>query len=121
MPVERTATDAALIALKGASGAALAGARYALGGAPGVPTGGRSRTTGCRGLILGGVHAPTSLAGAWALWRRHPRATEVALGAGAVPLGWIAAQVAIIGPRSFLEPLMLGVGLVDLALGWRRR
>jgi hypothetical protein len=38
-----------------------------------------------------------------------------------VQVGWIATQVGIIGFRSFLQPLMAGVGLVNLGLGWRRR
>ncbi|MBV9414230.1 MAG: hypothetical protein JO363_04550 [Solirubrobacterales bacterium] len=41
--------------------------------------------------------------------------------AGAVLSGWIVAQVAIIGPRSFLQPLMGGIGIAMIALGVRRR
>lgn len=118
-------SDRALVALNAIAGvAALGGARYALGGAPDVPPqwleGSPFRDYRVPGIILGGVYAPASLAAAWAVWRRHPRAGEVALAAGAIQVGWIGAQVAIIGARSFLQPTMAAVGLVDVGLAWRR-
>jgi hypothetical protein len=122
----RPASDRALITLNtGAGVAALGGAWYALGGAPNVPRewldGSPFRDYRTPGLILGGVYAPVSLAAAAALWRRHRRSSEVALASGGVQVCWIGAQVAIIGWRSFLQPLMGTVGLVDLGLAWRRR
>jgi hypothetical protein len=73
------------------------------------------------GLIVGGVYAPASLAAAWAPWHRQSRASDIAVAVATVQVGWIGAQVNIIGVRSFLQRLMGGVGLVDLALAARRR
>ena len=39
--------------------------------------------------------------------------------AGSVLTGWIIAQVRIIGSRSFLQPLMGGVGISMFTLGAR--
>jgi hypothetical protein len=115
-----------LIALNATAGvAAIGGMAYALGGARGVPIewleGSPFADYKVPGLILGGVYAPASLAAAWALANRHPRAGDVALAAAAVQVGWIAGQVSIIGFRSIQQPLWGGVGLVDLALVWRLR
>jgi hypothetical protein len=120
----RAPEDVALIALNGAAGlAALAGARYGLGGAPGVPTewleGSPFADYRVPGLILGGVYAPATLAAAWAVSRRRRRAPEVALAAGAIQVGWIAAQLRIIGYRHPLQPIMFCVGLADLMLARR--
>jgi hypothetical protein len=116
--------DHVLIVLNAAAGiGALASMRYALGGAPGVPVEWLEATPfedyRAPGLILGCVYAPVSLAAAWALWRRADRAGELALAAGAVQVGWIAAQVRMIGLRSFLQPAMAVVGAVDLVLAAR--
>lgn len=116
--------DRVLIALNAAAGiGALAGMRYALGGAPDVPVEWLAGTpfTDYRvpGLILGCVYAPVSLAAAWSLWRRAGRAGELAIAAGAVQVGWIAAQVRMIGLRSPLQPAMAAVGVVDLVLAAR--
>jgi len=46
-------------------------------------------------------------------------ARALSAGAGVVLLGWIAAQVAIIGPVSWLQPLMALVGVLLVALAWR--
>jgi hypothetical protein len=37
-----------------------------------------------------------------------------------VQVGWIVAQVRLIGLRSFLQPTMAAVGLADLVLATRR-
>ena len=118
--------DRTLTALNAAAGvAALGGAWYALAGAPDVPVewleGSPFASYTVPGLVLGGVYAPASLLAAATVWRHRPRAADVALAAGAVQVGWIAAQVAVIGLRSPLQPAMLAVGLADLALAWRRR
>jgi hypothetical protein len=64
----------------------------------------RARGTDYRipGPILGGVY-------------------DMALAAALIQIGWIAAQVRIIGRRSFLQPLFGAVGAIDLALAWRLR
>ena len=113
--------DHVLMTLNAAAGiGALAGMRYALGGAPDVPVewldGTPFRDYRVPGLILGCVYAPVSLGAAWALWRRAGRAGELAIAAGAVQAGWIAAQVRMIGLRSPLQPTMAAVGVVALLL-----
>jgi hypothetical protein len=50
-------------------------------------------------------------------WRGEESAGDQAILAGSVLLGWIAAQVAIIGQHSFLQPLMAGVGATLIGLG----
>ena len=69
--IDSAVSDRTLIALNGTAGvAALAGAWYALGGAPDVPTewldGSPFADYRVPGLILGGDYAPASLAAAWA-------------------------------------------------------
>jgi hypothetical protein len=113
------------MALNATSGiGALAGMRYALGGAPNLPTewldGTPFRDYRVPALILGCVYAPVSLAATSALWRRADHAGELAIAAGAVEVGWIVAQVWLIGLRSFLQPTMAAVGFADLVLATRR-
>jgi hypothetical protein len=43
------------------------------------------------------------------------------MGAGGILTAWVAAQVAIIGLRSFLLPLFGGVGITMIALGSKLR
>lgn len=117
--------DLALAALDGAVGiSAIGGAAYALGGAKGWPRawldGSPFSSYRVPGVVLGFVHAPIDLIAAWALVRRHPRASELALLSGAVQVGWIVIQARIIGLRSFLQPLLGAVGAVSLASAWRR-
>ncbi|MCB0880368.1 MAG: hypothetical protein KDC46_15455 [Thermoleophilia bacterium] len=61
------------------------------------------------GLVVGGLHAIASL---W-LARRDPRARRATLLAGTVLVLWIAAQVAIIGYVSPLQPVMFLTGLAE--------
>lgn len=111
----------ALIAMHGVMAInAFAGAWYALGGAPDVPTAWLEGTPFgsyvVPGLILGGVVGGGQVAAAFALRRRHPRAREVSLGASLVLLAWIVTQLAIIGYVSPLQPIVLAWALVSLAL-----
>jgi hypothetical protein len=119
------AADRTLVSLNAGAGvAAIGGAWYALGGATDWPRewldGSPFSDYTIPGLVLGGVYAPASLIAAEAVRRCHPRAGEVALGAAAIQVTWIATQLRIIGFRSFLQPTMAAVGLADLALAWRR-
>ncbi len=41
---------------------------------------------------------------------------RLALAAGTVQSGWVAAQLVIIGFRSFLQPVMLTLGIANLGL-----
>jgi hypothetical protein len=49
----------------------------------------------------------------------HPR--RLAIAAGSIMLGWIAAQVAIIGYQSWLQPASAGLGALVIALAAARR
>jgi hypothetical protein len=73
------------------------------------------------GLVLALLVGGSTLAAAVLLAIRSPHAAGAALAAGAVTLGWIAVQLALIGYVSPLQPLvaLLGVALVGLA--WRAR
>lgn len=53
----------------------------------------------------------------------HRRAADASVAAGVLLAGWIVAQLAIVGPRFWLQPLMFGVGLAvaAMALRWRAR
>jgi hypothetical protein len=112
-------TVAALGAVTAAS--AIGGSIYGLGGARSVPRewleGSPFETYTVPSLILGFAVAVTSADAAVTAWRGHQAAARSSVLAGAVLSGWIATQVAIIGPRSFLQPLMGGVGIAMIALG----
>ncbi|MFT3914724.1 MAG: hypothetical protein QM704_11565 [Anaeromyxobacteraceae bacterium] len=69
-------------------------------------------------LLLGAVGGSQLAAGALVLLGR-PQGRLAALGAGAILAGWIAVQVLLIGYASFWQPLMGGVALAELAVGWR--
>jgi hypothetical protein len=63
-------------------------------------------------------------AAAAALLLRYRRAAEVSIAAGVVLIGWITAQVLLIGPNgglSWLQPTMFAAGLLVAALGFRLR
>ncbi|MEZ4234567.1 MAG: hypothetical protein R3C15_13455 [Thermoleophilia bacterium] len=65
-------------------------------------------------LVAVGGSMAVAAALALAAW---PRAGAwAAAGAGVVLLGWIAAQVALIGYRSFLQPLMAAAALATIGL-----
>jgi len=101
---------------------AIGGSIYGLSGAANVPRewlqGSPFRDYRLPSLILGTAVAGSSGAAAIAAWRASNRAGPAAIAAGTVLTGWIGAQVAIIGRRSFLQPLMAGVGVVLVGLGW---
>lgn len=69
------------------------------------------------GLFLLGVHGLGSAAAGVLVLRRARHAPALAAGLGAALVAWIGVQVAIIGWTSALQPLMLAVGLGELALG----
>jgi hypothetical protein len=100
---------------------AIGGAAYGLRGAPGFPRewleGSPFRDYQVPSVILGGVVGGSSAASAVTAWQGSDHAGAVAVSAGAILTGWIVAQVAIIGPRSFLQPVMGAVGVTMIALG----
>ena len=116
---DRSVPRAVAVALHGIVGVnALAGAWYALGGAPGVSTDWLARTPfhdyRIPGAILGTVVAGSQLDAAAAYARRAPDAGTRAGVAGAVLLGWIGIQLALIGYRSPLQPLIIGCAIGQL-------
>jgi hypothetical protein len=87
---------------------------YALGGAKAVPTEWlkRSPFSSYRipGLYLGTVVGGSCLLAAWAAARDDRRARPAALASSGLMLSWIAAQLAVIGYRSPLQPAIVAIG-----------
>lgn len=113
-----------LIALHGVMSVnAFAGAWYALGGAPGVPTEWLHRSPfrdyAIPGTILGSAVAGTQLAAAVALMRGTRGAGAVSLAASGVLLAWIVTQLAMIGYVSPLQPIVLAWALATMMLARR--
>jgi hypothetical protein len=104
---------------------AAGGAIYGLRGAPAFPRewldGSPFSDYRAPSLVLGIGVGGSSAASAMIAWRGGHRAGAAAVVAGSVLTGWIVAQVWIIGPRSFLQPLMGGVGVAMVTLGVRLR
>jgi len=102
---------------------AFGGMAYALGGAAGVPDEWLDDTPFdsylIPGLYLGLVVGGTCLGAAWISVRRPGRAGEAALVASAVTVSWILAQVALIGYRSPLQPIVALTGLAVAYLATR--
>ena len=75
-------------------------------------------------LIPGSISAWPSAAAAWGGMDHAPppdRARAAAFGAAAVTVSWILAQVAMIGYRSPLQPLVAATGLALAYLAARPR
>lgn len=62
------------------------------------------------------VGLPMAFAAALAA-RGHPRATEAAMLAGALLVGWIGAQLAVIRTFSPLQPIMVAAGIAVFLAG----
>jgi len=73
------------------------------------------------GLVLAGAVGGSTLAAAVMAALGSRRAANTALAAAALTLGWIAAQLALIGYVSPLQPLVALLGLALLWLAWRAR
>lgn len=116
---QREVTVAALSATTAAT--AVGGAVFGLSGASNIPRewlrGSPFRDYRVPSLILGLAVGGSSMTAAAAAWHGSDCAAAAAVIAGAVLLGWIGAQVAIIGPRSVLQPAMAGIGAVLIGLG----
>jgi hypothetical protein len=72
------------------------------------------------GVYLGVVVGGSCLLAAYTAARGHHLARPAALASAAVMLTWIAAQVALIGYRSPLQPIIAATGAVVAALAGRR-
>jgi len=113
----------ALVALEIFVGAAaLGGGTYALAGAPGVSTewlkNSPFKSYLVPGLVLFFVVGGSMLAAAGLLLADVGIARTVSLEAGIVLLAWVAAQVSVIGYRSWLQPVMGVVGLAVVVLSF---
>jgi hypothetical protein len=101
---------------------ALAGGLNALTGAKGVPREWLDRTPFksyfVPGLLLFVVIGGSMLVAAGLLLGGASAARLVSLEAGIVLLGWIAAQLATIGFRHWLQPLFLVLGLAVVVLSF---
>jgi hypothetical protein len=101
---------------------ALAGGVNALTGAKGVPRewldGTPFKSYFVPGLLLFVVIGGSMLAAAGLLLGGASAARLVSLEAGIVLLGWIAAQLATIGYRHWLQPLLLVLGLAVVVLSF---
>lgn len=81
-----------------------------------------------RARVLGVLHAVVALnavgggaqvAAGLSVAAGSPRAHRVSLAAGAILLGWIGTQVALIGYVSWLQPAVAITALANLALARR--
>ncbi len=99
---------------------AVGGGIYGLIGAPGVPVAWLQRTPFASYLVpslilllfVGGSQAAACLS----IATRAPRSRSFSLFAGAVLLGWIGTQVALIGYVSWLQPAVAVAALGNLTL-----
>lgn len=100
---------------------AIGGGLFGLTGAHGVPVEWLRRTPFPSDVVpslillvvVGGAHSLAAIH----VGRRRAHARIVSLAAGAILLGWISVQVALIGYVSWLQPAVALAALVNLALG----
>jgi hypothetical protein len=104
---------------------AFAGGYYGLCGARDVPTawldGSPFTSYVVPSLILLVVVGGSFLIAAVAVFSDRPSAGRTALGSGVIVLVWVAAQVAIIGFVSWLQPATAAAGLLIVFLAWLLR
>lgn len=101
---------------------AFAGGYYGMAGAEGVP---REWLSGSPfddyfipSLVLFVVVGGSFLAAAIAVFTRLHRARAAAFAAGAIVLGWLAVETAMIGYVSWMQPATTIGGLLVLLLAW---
>jgi hypothetical protein len=101
---------------------AVGGGIYGLTGAAGVPVEWLEHTPFpsylIPSLILLLVVGGTQVAASLSVAARTPRARRVSLAAGAILLGWIGTQVALIGYVSWLQPAVALAAFANLTLAW---
>jgi uncharacterized membrane protein len=94
--------------------AAFGGASYLVAGADGMDGSLLAATPFTTwvvpGIALAALVGLPMAAAAVAEWRRTARASLLSLAAGAVLVGWIVVQVALIGYQSVLQPAMFLAG-----------
>jgi hypothetical protein len=122
LPARRRRALAAIEAVVGLN--AIGGMAYALGGAKDVPPewldGTPFDSYVLPGVYLGVVVGGSCLAAAFTAARDDHCARAAALASSAVMVSWIAAQVAIIGYRSPLQPIIAATGLTVACLAAQR-
>lgn len=69
------------------------------------------------GLVLLVVVGGSAACGALAAFRRSRQAGRLALASGLLLLGFIGVEVGVVGWRTVLQPLYLGLGLLIAGLG----
>ena len=78
-----------------------------------------SRSWTLPGIALVLTVAVPQLVAAWFVLRRDPRAGVVGLVAGAALVLWIVVQLLVLQHYFFLQPVIAGVGLLEMLLaGW---
>jgi hypothetical protein len=101
---------------------AFAGGYYGMAGAEGVPKewleGSPFDDYFIPGLVLFVVVGGSFLAAAIAVLARLRVARTAAFGAGAIVLGWLAAETAVIGYVSWMQPATTIGGLLVLLFAW---
>jgi hypothetical protein len=73
------------------------------------------------GIVLFAVNGVCSLTGAIASLARHRHAGHAAVALGAFLIAWILLQVYWFAGSHWLHWLYLGLGIIELALGWSVR
>jgi hypothetical protein len=75
------------------------------------------------GVALVVTVALPQLAAAWLVWKRDPRSGVVGMAVGAALVAWIVVQVLVLQRYFFLQPVILGAGIAEMALAlwWVRR
>lgn len=101
---------------------AFAGGYYGLSGAKGVPVewldGSPFRSYFIPGLVLLTVVGGSFLTAAVAVFARFRCARPAALAAAVIVTGWLAAQVAIIGYVSWMQPTTAVAAFAIFVLAW---
>jgi hypothetical protein len=104
---------------------AVGGSLYGLRGAPRIPRewleGSPFNDYMIPSVFLGIAVGGSSATCAATAWRGNDHAALATVAAGGILTAWVAAQVAVIGLRSFLQPLFGGVGITMIALGSKLR
>jgi hypothetical protein len=103
---------------------AIGGAIYGLSGAKNWPLawlqGSPFHSYLIPSLVLLVAVAGSAIVSLAALVFGYRRASDCAIGAGAILVGWIAVEVIII-PSSWLQPSFFAVGIAMIGLGWDLR
>jgi hypothetical protein len=100
---------------------AVGGSLYGVWGAPKIPRewleGSPFNDYKIPSVFLGIAVGGSSAMSAGTAWRGNEHAALAAVAAGGILTAWVAAQVAMIGLRSPLQPLFGGVGIAMVAFG----